>query len=69
MGVASRFEGGFTGGLDVGVEVGDKGVEVIWGHLAGVCEVLEGLLPVVFEFGICVVPGWGWGGDNVTGTK
>jgi hypothetical protein len=51
--------------LDEGVEVGDEGVEVIWGRLSSVRLVVgvyfEGLLPFIFEFGVGVVSGGGWG--------
>jgi hypothetical protein len=67
--VATRFEGGFAGGLDERVEVGNEGVEVVGGQLLVVCLVVcvmfEHLLPFFFEFGVGIVSGGSRGWDKV----
>jgi hypothetical protein len=65
VGVVAWLEGGFAGGLNEVIEVGDEGVKVVRGHLAGAGKLLEGLLPVIFEFWVRVVTCWGRGWDKV----
>ena len=51
--------------MDEGVEVGDEGVEVVGVRLSIVRLVVgvyfEGLLPFIFELGVGVISGGGWG--------